>query len=248
MLYDDLDDDFVNTGVGRVHCKMHDGGGAKIVFLHGFAGSTRSWTRLVPLLPDDLCVCLLDLLGHGESEAPKIKYTVAVHVRAVRELMADRGLEDCYLFGHSYGGWIAASMAQQDFAGQGIILEDAIGLKDYFDDAGRERGEAAFKDKWAREARMFNLGKDVIDGSIGAELSGEFLTEESLSKIRKRTLVIWGDRDTEVDVKYGRLMSEYIAGSRLEIVPGGGHVSHYTNADTVKSVLMEFIAAGHGRE
>lgn len=86
MLYDDLEDRYANTSLGRLHYKWRKGR-KTVVFLHGIGGSALTWKRLVEELPEDLGLCLVDLLGHGDSEAPEIKYKVSIQAEAVIDLM-----------------------------------------------------------------------------------------------------------------------------------------------------------------
>lgn len=239
-MYDDLEDGYVKTSLGMIHYKQHPGSGTGVLFIHGFAASTKSWVKLIEWLPDDLNVCLIDLLGHGVSDAPRIGYGAAVQARTVREFVEARGLQDSYLFGHSYGGWIAALLAQGGLGG-GVVLEDAMGLKDYFTDLAEENRADAFNDRWVREARIFGLADHVIESSVGADKASDSLTRESLSGVTKPTLLVWGGKDGVVPVKYAQLFSEYIRGSALEVLPDAGHVPHYTNAKEVAGMLMRFI-------
>ena len=110
----------------------------KVVFLHGLGADTRVFKRLIEILPAKIEGYLVDLLGHGESEAPNIEYTVENQAKAVGEFIKEMEIEQsCYLFGNSYGGWVAATMAQGKYDGLGVILEDAVGLKEYFEDISK---------------------------------------------------------------------------------------------------------------
>jgi pimeloyl-ACP methyl ester carboxylesterase len=243
MFYDDLEDGYVKTSLGMIHYRQHPGGGTKVTFIHGFASSTKSWVRLIEWLPDDINVCLVDLLGHGISDAPKIDYGAAIQARVVREFLEAKGMQDGCLFGHSYGGWIAALLAQSGFGGGGLVLEDAMGLKDYFEDLEKEGLKEAFNDRWIEEARIFGLADYVIKSSVGADKVTDALTKESLGSLSKQAMLIWGGKDGVVSTKYAELFAEYIKGSDLEILEGAGHVPHYTNAEEVAGLLLGFI--GH---
>ncbi len=241
MLYEDLEDLFCETSLGRVHYKRRRGSGAVVLFLHGFAASTQTWARLLEKLDSGLDVCLLDLLGHGKSDAPKVDYSVAIQVRMVSEFMILEGLGGCYLFGHSYGGWIAASIAQGKFEGRGVMLEDSVGLKDHYEDIARENRGEEFKEGWRREARMLGLDERVLESSLRTDRKEEYLTRESLGSIVKPALVLWGEQDSTIPIKYARLFNEYIAGSRLVVVKGAGHVPHYMHPEEVARAASEFI-------
>lgn len=241
MDYDKLEDGYVQTSLGKLHYKQHEGSKQKIIFLHGFGAILKTWSRLVEQLPEDLGVYLLDLMGHGDSEAPEITYTLDVQLQAVREFLDEKGLKDSYLFGNSYGAWIAATMAQGNFRGRGIILEDAGGLREYIEDVAKNEGADAYVKRMIKDALQVNANEHVAKSIMESRDVASMLTRESLSSIVKPTLIIWGEEDKIVDLKYGRLFSEYIKGSTLEIIKGAGHVPHYTHAGRVKDLLLEFV-------
>ncbi|MDE1854939.1 MAG: alpha/beta fold hydrolase [Candidatus Micrarchaeota archaeon] len=243
MLYEELEDVYVQTSLGRLHFKLRNGS-PTVVFLHGFGASMRSYAKLVGLLPDGLGVCLVDLLGHGDSDAPRIEYTIGRQVQAVKELLQAKQLQDSYIFGHSYGAWIAASIAQGNYKGRGTVLEDAMGLKEIFDDIERTGRAEEWKERWIAEALVFNPRDYVIRSAVNAQPSDEYLTRESLSAIVKPALIIWGSDDKTLDVKYARTFNDYIKGSALEIVQGAGHTAHYTYAEEVKDLLLKFVGYG----
>ncbi len=95
------------------------GQGLPIVLLHGFLGDSANWqgvmTQLAEVARQDwiasVDVIALDLLGFGASGKPPVKYTVPQEVAFLRAVLAQLGLENCILVGHSFGGWVAAAYA-----------------------------------------------------------------------------------------------------------------------------------------
>jgi len=243
MRYEDLEDEYIKLGFGRMHYKQHVGEGKSVVFLHGFAASTKTWTRFVAQLPDDLSVYLIDLMGHGDSDAPFIDYKVSMQAQAVAEFLEQKDISDSYLFGHSYGAWVSALVAQGAYRGKGIVLEDPTGLKESFDDAGRSGTAALEKDSMERQARLANLKGHVAKSMLDPRRMDECLTQGGLANVTRPALVIWGSEDKTVPLKYAELFENYIKGSELEVVEGAGHVPHYTHPEKVKELLLKFI--GH---
>ncbi|MDE1855880.1 MAG: hypothetical protein KGH49_01440, partial [Candidatus Micrarchaeota archaeon] len=72
MDYDtDFIDGFTASSLGMIHYKRHKADGKKFIFLHGIGGTTKVWSRLMQFMPDNLDISLVDLLGHGKSDAPE---------------------------------------------------------------------------------------------------------------------------------------------------------------------------------
>ena len=106
-----------------------------LVMLHGFTGSAAGWGRhLNTLAAYGLRVIALDLLGHGQSDAPDDpqRYTIE-HCQqdilaALQELGVSKGR--AILLGYSMGGRIALYAAFSGFF-RALILESASpGLED----------------------------------------------------------------------------------------------------------------------
>jgi len=96
-----------------LHVAQDVGEGPVVVFLHGIASSSLTWTFVVPLLQERYrCICI-DLLGFGGSPIPeKAEYTLEEHVDAVaRTIDSLRLREPFVLAGHSMGALIAPRYA-----------------------------------------------------------------------------------------------------------------------------------------
>ncbi len=244
MEYDsDFTDEFAHTSIGDMHFKHHQGSGEKIIFLHGFGGNTLVWKRLVGFLPDAFDIYLVDLMGHGESDAPDIDYTVSMQFQALREFISLQNNGDSFVFGHSYGGWVAAYYASQPYTCKGIILEDTAGIKEQFDDVAASGMAEQTNEEMFRAAMMINNNKDyVIRGILNSERGPEELSNELLSKITRPVKLIWGRDDKIVPLKYGMILNQKLPGSTMDVIDGAGHEPHYEQPEKVKDSIMGFMA------
>lgn len=118
-----------------------------LVMLHGFTGSAAGWgEHLEVFARSGLRVIALDMLGHGESDAPaeferySIEHCCEDIVAALRMLDVQEG--EAILLGYSMGGRIALYTAFSDFF-RALILESASpGIEDDV-----ERAERAASDE-----------------------------------------------------------------------------------------------------
>ena len=83
-----------------------------VVLVHGLAGSTAWWDPVMPALRD-LHVVRVDLLGHGRSAKPAGGYGIAEQARRVGAVLDHLGVRRAILVGHSTGGMVATSLAEQ---------------------------------------------------------------------------------------------------------------------------------------
>jgi pimeloyl-ACP methyl ester carboxylesterase len=89
------------------------GSGPALLLLHGIANSSDTWARVAPLLSKDYTVIAPDLLGHGESAAPRGDYSLGAHASGARDVATALGHDRVTVVGHSLGGGIAMQFAYQ---------------------------------------------------------------------------------------------------------------------------------------
>jgi pimeloyl-ACP methyl ester carboxylesterase len=83
---------------------LDTGGDAKkaLVFVHCWACNSDFWRDNLGAF-SQYRVIALDLPGHGQSEKPKIEYTIEHFAKAVDTVMRDAGVKKAVLVGHSMG-------------------------------------------------------------------------------------------------------------------------------------------------
>ncbi len=82
-----------------------------MIFLHGYADSWFSFSRILPLLPPGLRAIALDLRGHGDSSTSADGYTLEDMAQDVLQFMKALDLADATVIGHSMGSFIAQRIA-----------------------------------------------------------------------------------------------------------------------------------------
>jgi len=90
-------------------CQLHYeeyGKGAPVLLVHGLGSSTRDWEYQIPELAAHYRVIALDIRGHGRSDKPRERYSIAGFAEDVRALIEHLGLDRVHLVGISMGGMI----------------------------------------------------------------------------------------------------------------------------------------------
>jgi pimeloyl-ACP methyl ester carboxylesterase len=97
-----------------------------ILFLHGYACSSRDWSCVADLIREGNPVYAPDFPGHGQSRADR-PVTFAELVRFTQALIEQRLRLPPVVVGHSMGGMVAVALAAQrpDLV-SGIVLADAF--------------------------------------------------------------------------------------------------------------------------
>ncbi|MEM3791266.1 MAG: alpha/beta hydrolase [Candidatus Micrarchaeaceae archaeon] len=231
------DDIRIDTRHGAMHANIIKKGRLPIFFIHGLGASMSSWNRLVENFEADCSLILIDMIGHGESDAPEIDYTVKVQEDALIDLLSSMNLkpESAVFFGHSYGGWVSMRIAI-DYGAKALILEDAVGMQSYFDSINYQENN----EEVAKEAKILGANERVIRSIIYNRKEG-MVKEEELSRIACPTKIIWGGEDKLISPEFAKILNKNIKNSSLSIIDGAGHVPHYTHPEEVKEEIYKFI-------
>jgi pimeloyl-ACP methyl ester carboxylesterase len=236
------------AGLAHVDWSPPDQRGSPLVLIHGAGGSFRHWPEAARTMPGRR-VLAVDLPGHGDSPGPG-RRAVADYARDLLAFLDALDLARPVLVGHSMGGAIALTLAldwPDRVAGLGLVgtgarlrVAPAIlqacadpaafaaaveGMADWSFGPG---ASPALRSAFTGELRR--LPAAVAHGDFSA--CDAFDVRERLGEIRLPTAVVCGDADRLTPPRFAEFLRERIAGARLALIPGGGHL-----------VALEFPAA-----
>ena len=236
----------VRAGGARLHY-LAAGEGPPLVLVHGLSASSRWWSRNIGALAASRRVYALDLVGFGRSW-PKHRFSLDQATEAVLSWMDALGLQRADFCGHSMGGQLCIRLAATHPARVGrLVLVNASGLS---------LGAPALRLAWrcARSSGQtrFTFAPTVLRTTLQAGPLVLFGATRSLLRddvgpllaggIAAPTLVVCGGRDVLIPLAVGRSLHRAIPGSRLEIVPDGGHNVMYERAPRFNSLVLDFLA------
>jgi pimeloyl-ACP methyl ester carboxylesterase len=89
------------------------GSGPPVVLIHGMLNSSSHWQSVALNLARDHTVIAPDLIGHGDSAAPRGDYSMGAHAVSIRDLLAAIGVDRASIVGHSLGGGVAMQFFYQ---------------------------------------------------------------------------------------------------------------------------------------
>lgn len=134
--------------VNDVHLNVQVcGEGQPLVLLHGFTGSIENWRPHIQVFKNHLQVVALDLLGHGESDAPAdpARYGLAPCLADLVAVLDHLGLPQTNVLGYSMGGRVALHLAAaHPQRVRALVLESASpGLADPVERRERQASDEA---------------------------------------------------------------------------------------------------------
>ena len=234
----------------------------RLVLVHGFTQTGRSWDPLLPLFGDHFDVVAPDLPGHGRRS------DVHVGIEEAARLVGDEGGRGAYV-GYSMGGRIALqlALARPDLVERLVLVSASAGIEDDDDRAARREADEglaaaveaegidAFLDEWlaqplfaglSPEAAGLEARRENTAGGLAAALRllGQGSMEplwRRLNEVRMPVLVVAGELDDAYclqAVHLGGWMGEM---ATLAMVPGAGHACHLERPQAFVDLVVPFL-------
>lgn len=86
----------------KVRYQTSGKGSEALVFVHGWTCNGDFWRGQTGAFPNARVIAI-DLPGHGQSDKPRVDYTMAYFARSIDAVMRDAGVKHAVLIGHSMG-------------------------------------------------------------------------------------------------------------------------------------------------
>jgi pimeloyl-ACP methyl ester carboxylesterase len=239
-----------------------------IVLLHGYSASVQWWDRVAAALLDKRVIAI-DLVGHGGSEAPRdgAQYELGRQAEAVRRALDVLGVRHAVLVGHSMGGAVSLTVAEQDpELVERVVISDTpaeVSLVESPALAGlacapiigpvvdRLRPvdaitESALQTGFAADYSVPALAHRSLEQLTYAgvcqstDQQDERAPADRLAGLGKPVLVVWGEKDvlTPTAANVERYRR---AGLNPTVIPGVGHSPMVEAPGEFVSAITEFI-------
>ena len=234
------------------------GKGRVVLILHGWGSSPDSWLKIEQTLKQrDFQVICPDFHGFGKSETPESAWNLDDYLAWTIEFIGSLKIDKLIVIGHSFGGRVAIKLsAKYPEKVEKLVLCGAAGIKPELTIKQKlvlgtaKIGNFFFFNRLLKNAvrkifYSFLSHKDYVKASpIMKETMRKILDEDLLlllPQIKAETLLIWGERDKMVPLKYGRIMEKEIKNAELKVVPGEGHSPHKEAPEKTAKIILEFL-------
>lgn len=241
------------------------GSGRTLVFLHGFLENSSIWKSFIPTLSKKNRVVCIDLLGHGKTECLGYIHTMEQMAEAVKSVLDHLKIERAYFFGHSMGGYVALSFAEQyinSIIGLGLI-NSTVKADTVEKQQNRDRAIIAVKENhrtfiqlaisnlFASSNRII-FSEEIIalkQEALKTPLQGIVAALEGM-KIRKdkegllrtglfKKMIVIGKNDPVLDYK---TLKKQVGHTDAKIIEfPDGHMSFIENREELLQKIMRFI-------
>jgi 2-succinyl-6-hydroxy-2,4-cyclohexadiene-1-carboxylate synthase len=240
------------------------GRGPRLVLVHGFTQTGRSWGTLADDLAADHEVLLPDAPGHGGSAGVEADLPTGAD-----RLAAETG--PATYVGYSMGARLCLHVAVQhpDRVSGIVLVGGTAGLDDPRERAARvaqdlatsqrlaDEGLDAFLEGWvaqpmfrgvpADRVGMDDRRRNTVAGLRSSlELAGTGAQQplwDRLGEVRCPVLLMAGAADGKFRELARRMQAAIGAGATLAEVPGAGHAAHLEQPESFLLILREWLAA-----
>ena len=235
-----------------------------LVLLHGIGASAERWAKVIPFFCEDFRVIVPDIVGFGYSDKPTVEYNMSFFVKFLEDFLNNLGIKKTNIGGSSFGGLVAAEFAikNTDVVDKLILVSPAgtmrtstRTLEEYIlaslypthDNVWRAFINMAFDPRTVTEQTI----EDFIDRMKLPNAKYAFMStmlgirntanlSSRLGKIRSPTIILWGEQDEMIPVKYAEDYRN-IPNSNLEIIPKCGHTPFTEKPEVFSKIAIDFL-------
>lgn len=246
-----------------LHADIHgDPANARVVLVHGFTQTHRSWSPLLPRLTSELEVVAVDAPAHGRSVSHRVGL-----VESARLLGATGG-RAAYV-GYSMGGRLALHLAvEQPALVDRLVLVGATAGLDTDDERAQRRatdealagdlerdGLDAFLSRWLANPLFATLPADAagvedrkentVEGlAASLRLTGTGTQEplwDRLAHLTMPVLFVVGEADPKFTALAERMRARWGGEAHVAVIAGAGHACHLERPEAFLDVVLPFL-------
>jgi len=257
----------VRAAAGLLHTR-EAGSGPLLLCLHGIGSSSASFGPQLAAFADRMRVAAWDAPGYAASPGLADPPGMDGYADLAAALITRLGYEEAVVLGMSFGGVIAARLAQRhpslvralvlgdSTRGSGRTPEQAAAMRGRAAELA-ERGAEAFAAVRARRLLRADAPESEVSAAAAAmasavrlpgyahaaEAMAETDLDGTLASIKAPTLVVYGEGDRVTGARESEAIAAQIPGAVLRVLPGAGHLANVENPAAFNAAVSDFLQA-----
>nr|BCX00093.1 MAG: alpha/beta hydrolase [Bacteroidota bacterium] len=240
--------------------------GKPLIGLHGFGTSGRLYRMTAPYWAEHgFTLYALDLLGFGQSEQPRICYSLPLYVELLCAFQEALDLGPVPLLAHSLSGKIGLAQAlwHPERVGHLFLIAPAgwhpaeklplLGDLPFFGPLFRTLfTRAPVRDLVLRlllpevdsELRRAHLDTytALVRSARWMDLDSWGLRSGLASRLRVPVTLLWGENDRLLPIRWAHLIRRRLPQARLAIIPRAGHLPMREQPEAFVQAVLETLA------
>jgi (E)-2-((N-methylformamido)methylene)succinate hydrolase len=251
-----------------------DGQGPPALLLHGMGGDRLLWNAVATQLSSGCRVLVPDLPGHGTTPAPPGSQLTLEELQSdLLRLLDQNKIDSVHLVGHSGGAFLALRVALDHpervrslilVSGAAYCDAHARSIIDRWWSTYAEEGpdgltlrflKDLYYPDWVEAHMDFvdRLYKDIEHRDFSAAVAWgralkTFDERNSITAIRKPTLIVQAMDDQVVDASHGRILRQSIPGSLIRIFAQTGHMVPIERPTELAEAISEHIRRAESKD
>lgn len=236
-----------------------------IVLVHGLGASAERWEFVIPEFSKYYNVIVPDLIGFGQSDKPLVDYTTNFFTDFLGNFIKKLGITRTHIIGSSLGGQITAEFTSKNqnviknlvlVSPSGIMKHSTPALDAYVMAAlypNVEVAKNAFEmmagptqeirekiiEDFVQRMKLPNAKMAFMSTLLG--LKNAKIITQSLKKITNSTLIIWGELDPVIPIKYADDFVSNIQDCRFYTMDNCGHTPYVDDPQRFSKLVLDFL-------
>jgi 2-hydroxy-6-oxonona-2,4-dienedioate hydrolase len=235
-----------------------------LVLLHGIGASAERWSKVIPFFHEHFRTIVPDIIGFGYSDKPTVEYNIPYFVKFLKDFLNRVGVKSASIAGSSFGGLVAAEFAINDInminklilvSPAGTMKTSTKTLEEYIlaslypthDNVWRAFNNMAFDPRTVTEETILEfIDRMKLPNAKYAFMSTMLAIRNTtdlasrLSKVKSPTMIIWGQNDEMIPVKYSEDYRN-IPNSNVKVIPRCGHTPFTEKPELFSKIAIDFL-------
>lgn len=257
----------VNVDGVRIHYKTYgQDSPPTVLFIHGLGSCCEDWPFQVPAFGEMYRVLTVDLRGHGLTDKPRGRYSIAQFAEDVVGLLDAVGETSVHVVGLSMGGCTGLQLASAHAARvRSLTLVNTFAR---LQPAGLRGALRFIMRAVTLSVASMNLMATLVSQSMFPKPEQKPLCEAAIARIAGNdkapyrrairavlrfdaraacasigcpTLVVAGDRDLTVPLSAKHYLRDRIPGAEFALITDSGHATPLDQPEEFNRVVMAFI-------
>ena len=235
-----------------------------LLLLHGLGASAERWEYVIPLFAKKFRVIVPDIIGFGYSDKPMVDYTIDYFTEFIYKFVTKIGINELNIIGSSFGGQIATEfIINHNVSVKKLVLVSPSGtmkhstpaLDAYISAALYPNNDSALNAFQVMSGRK-KINEKIVSGfmermqlpnakrafmSTLLELTNSEITIKKLKLITIPTLIVWGENDPVIPIKYAQSFVSAINDCRFYKMVGCGHTPYVEKPEKFFEIMSNFL-------
>ena len=260
-----MQEKFVTVDGNKIRYLESGHSSKNLLLIHGLGASAERWEYVIPYLEKNYKLIVPDLIGFGYSDKPLVDYTPEFFSDFLSKFLQTINLKKTHIIGSSLGGQITVEFASTNpscldklvlVSSSGIMKQSTPALDAYVMAAlypNEEGAKNAFKmmagpsqeinpkiiEDFVTRMKLPNAKMAFMSTLLGLKNAEEI--SEKLSCISSPTLIIWGEKDPVIPIKYAQSFVSSIQDCRFYRMDGCGHTPYVDKPEKFSKLVIDFL-------